>query len=218
MKNRKKFVCLYSGGTDSPVACYMAIMQNIQPIILHFHFMELYSLTNDKLRLKALEGIKALKNFYKEPIKIYLIPHGNLIIEYMKKTTREKLLCVFCRRMMFRIADYIARKEGTKIIITGESLGEKASQTPENIRAIDGVLKNSVALRPLIGFEKLEVEAIAKKIGTYQTSIQQKVCCSSVPKYPETKARINQIEEEESKLDLEKLIQNSISQAEILYE
>ena len=215
MSISKKFICLYSGGTDSPVACYLAIKKGMQPIILHFHFMDLYPLTDQKLKYKALDGIEILKKFVDKPIKVYLIPHGNSIAAYMKNCSREKLLCVFCRRMMYRIAELIGKKEEIDIIISGESLGEKASQTPMNLRVIESVLKEMKVFRPLIGFEKLEVEEIAKKIGTYEKSIEQKVCCSSVPQYPETKARIQQIEEEESKLNIAQLIEESISKAEI---
>ncbi|NHI90951.1 MAG: hypothetical protein EAX96_00525 [Candidatus Lokiarchaeota archaeon] len=215
MIKNNRFICLYSGGTDSPVACYLAIKKGMQPLVLHFHFMDLYPLTDEKFKYKALEGVKELNKFLNNPIKIYLIPHGNSIAEYMKNCSREKLLCVFCRRMMYRIAEVIAEQENTNIIITGESLGEKASQTPINLRVIESVLKHSTVFRPLICFEKLEVEEIAKKIGTYESSIKQKVCCSSVPQYPETKARLHQIEEEESKLNIEKLIEESISKAEI---
>ncbi len=212
----KKFICLYSGGTDSPVACYLAIKKGLEPIILHFQFIDLYPMSEKKLQYSALEGIKALKKFYTKPIKVYVIPHGNSIIQYMKNTNREKLLCVFCRRIMFQIAEKLAQKENAEYIVSGESLGEKASQTPINMNVIEKPLKDIIVLRPLIGFEKLEVEEIAKEIGTYETSIKQKVCCSSVPKYPETKARISEIEEEEAKLNIEELINESILKAEIL--
>ena len=212
----KKFICLYSGGTDSPVACYLAIKKGLEPIILHFQFMELYPMSEKKLQYDALEGIKALKKFYSKPIKVYILPHGDSIIQYMKNTEREKLLCVFCRRIMFRIAEELARKENADYIVSGESLGEKASQTPININVIEKPLKDVITLRPLIGFEKLEIEEIAKEIGTYETSITQKVCCSSVPKYPETKARLHEIEEEESRLNINDLINESISRAEII--
>ena len=215
MSKNKKFICLYSGGTDSPVACYLAIKKDLHPIILHFHFMDLYPMTDEKLKYNALDGIEELKKYVNKPIKIYLIPHGKSITEYMKNCSREKLLCVFCRRMMYRIAEVIARMENTNFLISGESLGEKASQTPVNLNVIESVLKKVKVFRPLIGFEKLEIEEIAKKIGTYKTSIKQKVCCSSVPQYPETKARMSQIEEEESKLNIENLIKDSISKAEI---
>jgi len=175
----RRFICLYSGGTDSPVALYLILKQGLEPIAIHFHFYSEDSIKNAPAKLKALEGLRLLTRFTKEPITTYLIPHSVVLDAYLDKDLPSKQFCIFCRRMMFRMAGEIGKREGIRVLVTGEVLGEKASQTPENMRVIEKVVPDMLVLRPCIGLNKLEIESIAREIGTYQSSIQKIPSCGA---------------------------------------
>ncbi|MFX0140079.1 MAG: 7-cyano-7-deazaguanine synthase [Candidatus Hodarchaeota archaeon] len=149
MTDKEKFVCLMSGGTDSPVACFIMLEKGYIPIIVHFHKSPSDPLSDEILKKGVFKLIKILTNFIEEQIKTYLIDH-NLIISELQKSNTGKNICVLCRRMMYRIAREIALKEGARAIVTGESLGEKASQTPMNLYVMKEAIGDFLIIQPLI--------------------------------------------------------------------
>jgi thiamine biosynthesis protein ThiI len=203
-----KVICLISGGIDSAVACYMMMERGVEVVLLHY---DNWPYSDKKNLIKVRKLAKKLKGFYKKRLKLYLIPHGKNQTEIMKKCKR-KLTCVLCRRFMYRIAEQIAEKENASAIVTGESLGQVASQTLVNLRVEKQAVKISI-LRPLLGLDKEEIVNKAKQIGTYEISILPGLCCVAVPKKPATKARLKEVLEEEDKMRVSSLVRSSIEKA-----
>jgi tRNA uracil 4-sulfurtransferase len=196
-----KFVSLISSGIDSPVATYLISKKADEIILLHG---DTRPFTDDK-EIKNFKKIeKQLKKISKVKIKTILVSHGLSLSEY-KKSCDDHFTCVFCKRMLLRYAEKIAEKEGADAIVMGDSLGQVASQTIQNIKTIDSAVSIPI-IRPLIGFDKEEIVKIAKEIGTYDLSILKSEPCKAVPKKPSTQAKIEKILEEEKKIDIEKLI------------
>ena len=205
-------VGLLSGGIDSPVACFQMMRRGVSIVFLHFHS---YPYT-DKASIDKTREIVQILTPCQFKSKLYLIPFVEIQKEIIVKTP-ERLRVVLYRRMMMRIASKIAQIEKSQALITGESLGQVASQTLENIRAIEAVTELPI-LRPLIGTDKQEIIAQAKAIGTYQTSIMpyEDCCAFFVPKHPETKAGLEELHHAESKIEnLEEMISQAIRNASI---
>jgi thiamine biosynthesis protein ThiI len=205
-----KLLSLLSGGIDSPVATYLMLRRGDQCVALHF---DNQPFTDESQLEKAKDLVGRLKEYSSE-IPLYIVPHGKTQIEFARHAIR-KFGCVFCRRMMLRIGEKIARKEECEALLTGESLGQVASQTLPNIRVEEEAVDIPI-LRPLIGFDKLEIERIAKEIGTYDISIRPGLCCTIVPDKPATVSRIEKIREEESKVGVERLVEDALAEAEVL--
>ena len=206
-----KVVSLLSGGIDSPVASFLVQKRGAKVIFVHFHA---YPYTS-KASIEKVEKIAEILNRYQFSSKLYLVPFAEIQKEILLKT-QARFRVILYRRMMLKIAETIAKKEGAQALVTGESLGQVASQTLENIRVIEEAVKMPV-FRPLIGKDKEEIIQIAKKIGTYEISIlpHQDCCARFLPKHPETKAKINDIKKEEKKLEIKSLIQRIIKDTEI---
>lgn len=206
-----KLLSLVSGGIDSPVATYLMLRKGDSCLALHFDNQPF----TDKRQLeKVKELVKRLEKFSKKRIPLYVVPHGKTQIEFAKNSIR-KFGCVFCRRMMLRIGERIAIQEGCEAIVTGESLGQVASQTLSNISAEEDAVDIPI-IRPLIGFDKIEIERIAREISTYEISIRPGVCCTIVPEKPATVSKIERIREEEKKVDIENLIKDAMEKVEII--
>jgi thiamine biosynthesis protein ThiI len=206
-----KLISLLSGGIDSPVATYLMLRRGDHCVALHF---DNQPFTDESQLEKARDLVRCLEGYSSERIPLYIIPHGKTQIEFARNAIR-KFGCVFCRRMMLRIGEKIAEKEGCEALLTGESLGQVASQTLPNIRVEEEAVDIPI-LRPLIGFDKLEIERIAKEIGTYEISIRPGLCCTLVPEKPATVSRIDKIREEESKVGVERLVESALAEAEVL--
>ena len=206
-----KVVSLLSGGIDSPVASFLVQKRGAKIIFVHFHA---YPYTS-KASIEKVEKIVEILNRYQFTSKLYLVPFAEIQKEILLKT-QARFRVILYRRMMLKIAETIAKKEGAQALVTGESLGQVASQTLENIRVIEEAVKMPV-FRPLIGKDKEEIIQIAKKIGTYEISIipHQDCCARFLPKHPETRAKINDIKREEKKLEIKSLIQRIIKDTEI---
>lgn len=205
-----KGVSLVSGGIDSPAATYLMLERGVEVVAVH---MDNRPFTDDKEVNKALDMVDRLAAGAGSPIKTYIVPHGRNQTQ-IARATRRNLGCVFCRRMMLRVAERICELEGADFIITGESLGQVASQTLTNIRAESQAVGVRI-LRPLIGLDKLEIEAIAREAGTFEVSTRPGLCCTLVPKYPSTSAGLKQVLEEEGKLDIEGMVEVSVSGARV---
>ncbi|MFA5772264.1 MAG: 7-cyano-7-deazaguanine synthase [Thermoplasmata archaeon] len=206
-----KVVSLISGGIDSPVATYLMLKKDLEVIALH---LDNRPFTDEKQMNKTIAQVEKLKEVTKKEIKTYVVPHGDNQLEFAKNCKRN-LECVLCRRMMLRIAEKISEKEGAFAIVTGESLGQVASQTLRNIK-VESQAINIQVIRPLIGFDKIEIEAIAKKIGTYEISILPGLCCTIVPDKPSTAAHLYRVLDEEKKIDIDAMLESCVKKAVVM--
>lgn len=206
-----KLVSLLSGGIDSPVAIHLMLQKRAEIIAVHF---DNRPFTDDRQMKKAIALKTLLEELHQKKIKMYIVPHGNNQLAFAKNCKRN-LECVLCRRMMFRIAERIARAEKAEALLTGESLGQVASQTLRNIRNESQAVKIPI-LRPLIGFDKIEIERIAKDIGTYEISISPGLCCTIVPKKPATYSKLGTILAQENKLDISPLVENALKKGRVV--
>lgn len=206
-----KFVSLISSGIDSPVATYL-LSKKIEEIILvhgdNIPFTE--KAENDKF----IKIANHLKDRITSKIKIYIIPHGSTISSY-KLDCENRFTCIFCKRMLVRYAEKIALKEKAVAIVMGDSLGQVASQTLKNIRVVEEATSMPI-LRPLIGLDKEDIIKIAKKIGTYELSIIPSAGCSAVPKKPSTQARLDQIQNQEKRLNIKKMLNEAVKNARLI--
>lgn len=207
-----KGLLLISGGIDSPVAGYMMAKRGLIVELLHFHS---YPYTNDGAKEKVKELAKLLSRYTLTGHLITL--NVARIQEEIHAKCAAELNVTLLRRFMFRLAELIAKEKEIKCFITGESLGQVASQTIEGIISSNAVSSLPV-LRPLIGFDKDEIIALAKKIGTFNTSVlpYEDCCTVFLPKFPATKPKLSFIEEEEKKLDVNKLLQEALLTKEIV--
>ncbi|MEK9147430.1 MAG: tRNA uracil 4-sulfurtransferase ThiI [Patescibacteria group bacterium] len=202
---------MISGGIDSPVACFKIMRRGAKIIFLHFHS---YPYTN-KSSQKIVEKLVKKLALWQDKSKLYFVSLAD-IQNYILVNAPEKLRVILYRRSMIRICNDIALKEKADAIVTGDNLGQVASQTLENIKVID----NSSALpifRPLIGDDKQGIIKEAKNIETYDISIEPHADCCSVfvPKHPETKAKLSDVLEVEKKLKLDKLEKQAIDKIEL---
>ena len=197
--SQEKALSLISSGIDSPVASFEMIKRGVNVSFLHFHS---YPATSKQSIDNVKELVNILTNYQLES-KLYCIPLLD-IQEKIMNTIPDKFWVIFFRRAMLKIANLFALKNKNLAIITGDSIGQVASQTISNIRAISAVSELPI-LRPLSGMNKNEIINRAKKIGTYDTSIKpyQDCCSYFVPIHPETKAKIGEVLDLDSKLDLD---------------
>ena len=200
-----KFVSLVSSGIDSPVATYLLSKKAEELILVH---ADNRPFTDEKEIENFIKLAKHLKKHISCPVKVYSIPHGNALSSY-KTNCENRFTCIFCKRMLLRYAEKIAEKDRADAIIMGDSLGQVASQTLQNIRVIEQAV-NIPILRPLIGFDKEDVIKIAKKIATYNLSILPSDGCSAVPKKPATQAKLDKILSEEKKINIKDLINDAV--------
>jgi thiamine biosynthesis protein ThiI len=201
-----KLLSLISGGIDSPAATYMMLDRGADIMAVHF---DNRPFTDDGQFNKTKSLVEHLEKLGGKKIKTYIVPHKENHIAFGKDCKRN-LHCVLCRRMMFRIAERLAEKDNAEALLTGESLGQVASQTLRNIKTESEAVKIPI-LRPLIGLDKLEIEAIAKKIGSYEISILPGMCCTIVPKRPSTHSNLQVVLGEEQKTDIDNLVTESLS-------
>lgn len=205
-----KGLLLISGGIDSPVAGYMMAKRGMEVGYLHFHS---YPYTNEQAKDKVVELARILSRYAGgEELSTVKVTH---IQEEIHKKCAAELNVTLLRRFMFRIAERVALARGAKCLITGESLGQVASQTMEGITSSNAVVTLPV-LRPLIGFDKEEIIVRSKKIGTFETSVlpYEDCCTVFLPEYPAIKPKLSYIEEEEKKLDIEGLVAEALATLE----
>lgn len=205
-----KGLLLISGGIDSPVAGYMMAKRGMDVEYLHFHS---YPYTNEQAKDKVVELARILSRYAGgESLATVKVTH---IQEEIHKKCAPELNVTLLRRFMFRIAERVAKRKGAKCLITGESLGQVASQTMEGIASSNAVVTLPV-FRPLIGFDKEEIIVRAKKIGTFDTSVlpYEDCCTVFLPEFPAIKPKLSFIEEEEKKLDVEALVEEALTTLE----
>lgn len=205
-----KAMVMMSGGFDSPIAAWQLLKRGVSVHFAHFHSMPYTSKASIE---KVSELIKVLQKFGATGT-LYSIPFADLQKEIMTKTPAP-LRVILYRRFMIRITESLAKKEKCLALVTGDSLGQVASQTIENILAVNEAATLPV-FRPLIGLDKEEIMQIARKIGTYDISkLPHDDCCTRLmPKSPETRAKLPAVLVAEKNLDIEKLVQETLAKTE----
>lgn len=203
---------LLSGGIDSPVAAWMAMKRGIAVDVVYFHS---FPYTGDKAKEKVIELSRCLSRWKGEPVTVYIPSFTNLQMEISRQIP-PPLWTVFHRRFMYRVAERLAIEHEYGALVTGESLGQVASQTLENLSCVNAAV-SILVLRPLIGLDKAEIVALARRIGTYDISIlpYEDCCTLFAPKNPVTRARRDRVEQLERRLDVEGLIAAALSQTEV---
>jgi thiamine biosynthesis protein ThiI len=205
-------VSLLSGGIDSPVSSYMIAKRGVQLEMVHF-FSPPY--TSEEAKQKVLELAHLLTPWCGR-LDVTIIPFTE-IQEAIRAACPEDHFTLIMRRFMMRIADALAREKHCKALVTGEDLGQVASQTIEALRVSEDVTDLPV-LRPLIGMDKAEIVEIARKIGTFDTSILPYEDCCTVftPRHPKTKPHVEEVREMEQALDVEGLVQRAMDGRELV--
>ncbi len=200
-------VTLLSGGIDSPVAAHMMLERGAEMVTLHMDNRPYGGLEHQLTKVRQMAA--RLEELHGRKMRQFSAPHGANHAAFLEKC-RTGLHCVLCRRMMLRVAGALALREGAQALVTGESLGQVASQTLPNIAAEYPAAPVPI-LRPLIGMDKQEIVEMAKRIGTYGISIQPGSCCTAVPDRPATCARLADIEAEEAKVDIGALVRETVA-------
>ena len=204
-----RVVSLISGGIDSPVAAYRMMQRGCRLIFVHFHSTPYLDKTSQE-KVRQLVTTLTRHQFLS---RLYLVPFGEIQRQIVAAVSRP-LRVVLYRRMMLRIAEGVARKEKAKALLTGESLGQVASQTLDNMAVIQQAATLPI-LRPLVGMDKQEIIDQARRIGTFEiSSIPDQDCCQLfVPKHPATKATPREVEEAESRFDVTQLARFGLENA-----
>ncbi|MCI8321417.1 MAG: tRNA 4-thiouridine(8) synthase ThiI [Dorea sp.] len=209
-----KAMLLLSGGIDSPVAGYMVSKRGVGIEATYFHAPPY---TSERAKQKVIELAQKIAE-YSGPIKLHVVNFTDIQLYIYDQCPHDELT-ILMRRYMMRIAEHFARKDGCLGLITGESIGQVASQTMQSLAATNDVCTLPV-YRPLIGFDKQEIVDVAEKIDTYETSIQpfEDCCTIFVAKHPVTKPNIDVIRRSEERLDekIDALVSEAVSTAEIL--
>jgi thiamine biosynthesis protein ThiI len=209
-----KALFLVSGGIDSPVAAWLLIRKGVEPVFAYF---DSYPLCDQAAEGIALDSIRTVCRVVGiEDARIYVVAHSPDLQDILSNCP-QKYACILSRRIMFRVAEEIALRQGCQAIVTGDALGQKASQTLQNVVTADSVLNRVHVVRPLVGMNKLKIEQYAKKIGTYQISIRPGVATCGVPTdNPSTSARRDRLTEVEAALDVDAMVKRDLEGARIL--
>ncbi len=207
-----KGMILLSGGIDSPVAAWMMAKRGMLIEAVHFHS---YPYTSERAQEKVEDLARIIAQYcgrFKMNV-INLLPIQEQIVE----NCPEEETTILVRRFMMRIAEKIAQKSDCTMLITGENLGQVASQTAEALVVTDATV-NMPVMRPLIALDKVDIISKAKEIGTFETSIMPYEDCCTVflPKHPATKPKLEKILESESKLDVEALVEAAVAKTEVI--
>ena len=202
---------LLSGGIDSPVASWMVAKRGMELECIHFHS---YPFTSEKSQEKVRDLAEILSK-YCGRVRLHKVN----MLEIQKSiglNCKDEEMTIISRRFMMRIAERVAESRHCDALVTGESIGQVASQTIQGLTCTNASVKMPV-FRPLIAMDKTEIIEVAQKIGTFETSILPEEDCCTVfsPKKPVTKPKLDRIEKSENKLDVEKLIQDAIDNIEV---
>lgn len=204
-----RVACLLSGGIDSPVAAWRLMRRGCRCLFLHFHAHPLVSTASQE----KVRAIVEVLTRYQLQSRLVLVPFGELQ-RRLVVTVEAPLRVVLYRRFMLRIADRLAWRGGARVLVTGEAVGQVASQTLDNIAMIDGASRLTV-LRPLVGMDKEEITAQARRIGTYGISILPDEDCCQVftPRHPATRARAEDVERAEASVPVQELVDAAVAGA-----
>ena len=195
-----RLVSLFSGGIDSPVAAWMMMKRGAEVLPL---FMDQRPHVGESYVERVKDALRGMADYVPTELCLYVAPIGD-VMGRISESPNPKLRCVLCKRSMYRIAAAFAEEQDAKGIVTGESLGQVASQTLDNLYVLDEATHIPV-LRPAIGLDKLEIEGIARSIGTYGISAVSVEGCTVVPSKPSTRAWMEEVHELEQVLGLHDL-------------
>lgn len=203
---------LISGGIDSPVAGYMIAKRGVTLSAVHFYS---YPYTSERARDKVVDLVRIVSG-YAGPIRLHLVPFTSIQLAIHEKCPSSETT-ILMRRLMMRIAERFALLDGCQALVTGEAIGQVASQTIESL-TVTGDAVTLPVFRPLIGFDKEEIIDRAKAIGTFETSIQpfEDCCTVFVPQHPVTKPTLARIRESESLVDFTGMIEEAVQNTETL--
>ncbi len=199
-----RLLALLSGGIDSPVAAHLISSRGAEVLLLH---MDNRPYCDDRSLEKVNTIATRLRDVSGQGMPLYVAPHGENQSDISRLCDRS-YQCVLCKRIMLATAEKLAESLGAEGIIMGDSMGQVASQTLHNIKASSYGCRMPI-LRPLIGMDKLEIEAIAKEIGTYETSIGPEQSCLAVPSKPATMAAPEKMMAMEARLSIDDLVQRT---------
>ncbi|MCY4384483.1 MAG: tRNA 4-thiouridine(8) synthase ThiI [Nitrospinae bacterium] len=207
-----RVAALLSGGIDSPLAAWRIMKRGCEVVFIHFHGAPYLS----RASADKAEDLAHVLNGYQSGSRLYMVPFGNLQKEIVLATQPEYRVVLY-RRFMMRIGEHIAGLENARALVTGESLGQVASQTLQNLAAIEEAVRMPI-LRPLIGMDKDEIIEGAKKLGTFEISIEpDQDCCSLfVPKHPAIRSHAGHLRGLESRLPVQEMIDKVIHETEII--
>lgn len=203
---------MLSGGIDSPVAGYLMAKRGVEVNCVYYHS---HPYTSERAKEKVKDLAKILAE-YTEKINLYIVPFTQIQMDIIDKC-REDELTIIMRRFMMRIACKLADKFGIDSVSTGESIGQVASQTMDGLIVSDACSDRPV-FRPLIATDKTDIMEIARKIGTYETSIlpYEDCCTIFVPKHPKTNPKLDKIIKEEEKLNIDRIVDEAIENLELV--
>ncbi len=207
-----RVLSLLSGGIDSPVASWLMMKRGCTVDFIHLHAFP----TNNKVRKsKIIRLVEKLKEYSPVKIRLYLVPYGKFYEKSFEMESKREL--VIFRRFIMRLANRIAKKNGHLGFVTGDSVGQVASQTLDNLYVVNEIAEYPV-YRPLIGYDKQEIVDLAKRIGTYEISIEKyRDCCSLVAeRHPSTRAKLDIVRKDEEKVDIEKIVEETIDEIEVV--
>lgn len=206
-------LCLLSGGIDSPVAAWHALKRGLHVDYVYYHA---FPYTGDKAQEKVLSLARALSRWTPRRLRVH-VASTTRIQDAIAGGAPDGLRIVLLRRAMYRIARKIAAAERHQALITGEAVGQVASQTLENLLCVEAVVPDTLVLRPLVGFDKMEIVARAEQIGTYETSILpfQDCCSLFAPSRPSIRTTLEECEQAEANLELDALEEAAFAEREI---
>lgn len=204
-----RVLALLSGGIDSPVAAWRLMRRGCRAAFVHFHS---YPIVSTASQQKARQIVEVLTR-YQISSRLLLVPFGDVQRRLVAEAP-QALRVVLYRRFMLRIAEHLACQTGARVLVTGEAVGQVASQTLDNIAMIDAATMATV-VRPLIGMDKEEITAEARRIGTYEISVLPDEDCCRVftPRYPATRARFDEVEAAEAALPVRELVEAAVAAA-----
>jgi thiamine biosynthesis protein ThiI len=206
-----KVTCLISGGIDSPIAAFRMMQRGCKAVFVHFHGRPFVTRASEE---KVREIVDRLTE-YQLYSRLYQVPFGEIQRDVVLGTPAPFRVILY-RRLMLRIAEELARQDRCWALVTGDSLGQVASQTPQNLTVVEEAAQLPV-LRPLIGMDKIEITVQAQAIGTFETSIEpdQDCCRLFVPTHPSTRANLDQIKKIERGLDIPSLVKQGLDRTEV---
>src|SRR6185295_17498076 len=206
-----RVACLLSGGIDSPVAAYRLMRRGCTVLFIHFHAYPILSRASQE----KVREIAALLTGHQLRSRLVLVPFGELQ-QQVVLAVRPELRVVVYRRLMLRIAERIARRWQARALVTGEAIGQVASQTLDNMTIITEATSLQI-LRPLVGMDKDEITAEAERIGTFPISIipDQDCCTLFTPRHPSTRVRQEELAAAESALSIDEMVASAIAAATV---
>jgi thiamine biosynthesis protein ThiI len=207
-----RIIGLFSGGIDSAVGLWMVMKRGSPVVPVYFDNSPFTDETTTQRALKVAEVLFSWAIGF--PRKVYVVQHGENLKQIME--THRKYSCLLCKRMMYRVAERLAEQFRAEGIVTGEAIGEQASQTLTNLRVLGAAVKEYPVHRPMLGFDKAETEALARKIGTYEISSSKAASCGAVPYQPSTRAKLEDVLRAEEKLDIEAMVERSLESIKIV--